>query len=95
MLSEQYDMVYFPQDNPSTPDLGPGSGQGLLAARKCAAEERGDLLRRADLELDRLRYTVRLCHEVGVFGQNQYRHASGLLAEVGRLVGKWMQRYNR
>jgi hypothetical protein len=66
----------------------------LLAARKCAPEERGDLLQRADLELDRLRYTVRLCHEVGVFGLKQYRHASGLLAEVGRLVGKWLQRYN-
>ena len=48
-----------------------------------------------DLELDRLRYTVRLCHEVGVFSLKQYRHASGLLAEVGRLAGKWLQRYNR
>lgn len=66
----------------------------LLAARKCATEERGDLLRRADLELDRLRYTVRLCHEVDVFSLKQYRHASGLLAEVGRLAGKWLQRYN-
>ena len=37
VLSEQYDMVYFPGDNPSTglrPGSGCSSGQGLLAANR-------------------------------------------------------------
>ena len=76
-------------------EIGFGFLDTLLAARKCPAEERPVLLRRADVELDRLRYTVRLCREVGLFGQKQYRHASGLLAEVGRLLGSWIKRYNR
>lgn len=63
-------------------DLG-GRGRADNARELIALMER-----RADLELDRLRYTVRFCHEVGVFSQNQYRHASGLLAEAGWLVGK-------
>jgi hypothetical protein len=67
----------------------------LLAARKCSAGERPPLLGQADLELDRLRYTVRLCHEIGLLSQKQYRHASGLLAEVGKLLGTWIQRYNK
>lgn len=63
----------------------------LLAARKSDAADRPALLRRADLELDRLRYTVRLCHELGLLSQGQYRHASGLLAEVGKLLGSWIK----
>jgi hypothetical protein len=67
----------------------------LLSARKCADQERGALLRQADLDLDRLRYTLRLCHQLGLLSPKQYRHASGLLAEVGRLLGTWLKRYNR
>ena len=67
----------------------------LLEARKCAEAERPALLSRADVELDRLRYTVRLCHEINLFSHKQYRHVSGLLTEVGRLLGTWRKRYNR
>jgi hypothetical protein len=66
----------------------------LLAARKCTEKERPALLRQADLELDRLRYTVRLCRDIGLFSPKQYAHASELLAEVGKLVGTWLKRYN-
>jgi hypothetical protein len=45
-------------------------------------------------ELDKLCYTVRPCHAVELLGQNQYRHASGLLAEVGRLLGSWIKGYD-
>jgi hypothetical protein len=66
----------------------------LLTARKTPAQGRGALLHRADVELDRLRYTVRLCRDLDLLTQKQYRHASGLLAEVGRLLGTWLKRYN-
>ena len=67
----------------------------ILAARKCTLHERPALLHQADLTLDQLRYTVRIANEMTLLGKNQYAHASGLLAEVGRLLGKWLQRYNR
>ena len=76
-------------------EIGLGFLDLLLAARKCTDAERPALLRRADVDLDRLRYTVRLCHEIGLLSQKQYRHASGLLVEVGKLLGTWIQRYNR
>jgi hypothetical protein len=78
-----------------TQELGLSVLDGLLAARKCPTRERPALLRQADVDLDRLRYTVRLCRELGLLSQKQYRHASGLLAEVGRLLGTWIKRYNR
>jgi len=67
----------------------------LPAARKCSADERPGLLHQADLELDKLRYTVRLCHEIGLLSHKQYRHASGLLAQVGKLLGTWIKGYNK
>ena len=66
----------------------------LLRARKCAVAERLDLLHQADVELDRLRYTVRLCQELGLLSLKQYQYAAGLLVETGKLLGTWVKRYN-
>lgn len=76
-------------------EIGLGFLDLLLAARKSLPKARAALLREADVELDRLRYTVRLCHDLELLGPKQYRRASGLLAEVGRLLGTWLKRYNR
>ena len=43
----------------------------------------------------RLRYTARLCYEIGLFSLKQYRHASGLIAEVGKLLGTWRKQYTQ
>ena len=75
-------------------EIGLGILDLLLTARKSPASARGALLVQADIELDRLRYTVRLCHTLALFTDKQYRYLSGLLAEVGRLLGTWLARYN-
>lgn len=75
-------------------EVGTGFLDLLLRARKCAAVERLDLLRQADVDLDRLRYTVRLCQELGLLSLKQYQYASGLLVETGKLLGTWVKRYN-
>jgi hypothetical protein len=75
-------------------EIGLGFMDLLLKARKCAVSERGALLRQADVELDRLRYTVRLCQELGLLTPKQYQYAAGLLAETGKLLGTWLKQYN-
>ena len=75
-------------------EIGLGFLDLLLQARKCEPGAQVGLLRQADLELDRLRYTVRLCHEINLLSQKQYLHAAGLLAETGKLLGTWVKRYN-
>ncbi len=67
----------------------------LLQARKCKPDERLELLQQADLELDRLRYTVRLCHETNLLSRKQSVYAGGLLGESGKLLGGWIKRYNQ
>lgn len=44
----------------------------------------------ADRALAGLRKTLLLCHEMQLLSDGQYRHVSGLTAEVGRLMGSWI-----
>ena len=77
-------------------EIGLGLLDLLLRARKCPHEERGDLLHQADLELDRLRYTVRLCHEIDLLSQQAVparRRPAGRDRQT--CSGTWIKRYNR
>lgn len=75
-------------------EIGLGFMDLLLAARKTPPAQRAALLRDADVALDRLRFTVRLCQELGLLTPKQYQHAAGLFAETGKLLGTWIKRYN-
>ena len=46
-------------------------------------------LAQADVELTKLRFYLRLCHDLGLLKSGQYRHLSEMVAEVGRLLGGW------
>jgi len=64
----------------------------LLQAGRLPKERRNEkrqLLARADLELDRLRFTVRLCQELTLFSFKQYEYCAERLVEIGRLLGGW------
>ncbi|QQO53993.1 MAG: diversity-generating retroelement protein Avd [Thiohalocapsa sp. PB-PSB1] len=64
----------------------------LIAAAK--AKDSLSSLHRADLILERLRFELRLAHDLGILSHGQYHHAAGMLAEVGRLLGAWIKRDN-
>jgi hypothetical protein len=51
-----------------------------------------DTLRAADVELDKLRFYLRLSHDLGYISLGQQRHAGQMLAEIGRLLGSWQKR---
>ena len=59
------------------------------AARGRAQEER---LARADVELTKLRFCLRLCKDLDLLQTNQYFHVSQMTAEVGRLLGGWIKK---
>ncbi len=50
---------------------------------------RASALARADVELTKLRFYLRLCRDMNVLKLNQYRHAAEMVAEIGRLLGGW------
>ena len=47
---------------------------------------------RADVDLARLRFYLRLCHELAWLSTGQYAHVSRMVAEVGRLLGGWRKK---
>jgi hypothetical protein len=49
------------------------------------------LLRQADVSLTKLRFYLRLCHDLNLFDTGQYEHVSRMVAEIGRLLGGWMK----
>ena len=66
----------------------------LLQAGRLPAGQRGEkrrLLMRADLELDRLRFTVRLCQDLELLSFKQYEYCAERLVELGRLLGGWLK----
>ncbi|MBN1220858.1 MAG: diversity-generating retroelement protein Avd [Anaerolineae bacterium] len=46
-------------------------------------------LHQADLTLAKVRYYLRLSHELGWLKPGQYAHASRMVTEIGKLLGGW------
>lgn len=46
-------------------------------------------LARADVNLTKLRFYLRLCGDLGLITPRQYRHVAEMVAEIGRLLGGW------
>jgi four helix bundle protein len=49
------------------------------------------ILLKADGTLARLRTNLRLSHDLGLLGEGQYRHVSGMVNEIGKLLGGWLK----
>ena len=54
-----------------------------------AAEGRSDLLRQANVGLEKLRYLLRLAKDLNCLSLAEYEHAAKALVEIGRMVGGW------
>lgn len=46
-------------------------------------------LQQADLTLAKVRFYLRLSHELGWLKSGQYAHASRMVTEIGKLLGGW------
>ena len=67
----------------------------LLEARKVDPIMRREVLRRADVELEKLRLNLRLSMELQYLKFPQYEYASALVVEVGRMLGAWRKAMER
>lgn len=61
--------------------------EDLVEARY--TRQKQEILKRANLRLERLRILVRLSQRLGHLPTKQYEHASRELYEVGRMLGGW------
>lgn len=65
--------------------------EALFDAQSQAGSSRIKQLRLADSHLNKVRLYLRLAHRLGWINDGQYRHVSVMVAEIGRLLGGWIQ----
>lgn len=63
----------------------------ITEANGCRGPDRLEKLREADVALDKVRHYLRLVHRWEWLSMGQYRHASQMVAELGRLLGGWIK----
>lgn len=63
----------------------------LIDANSLRGVQRTGKLMIADAELRKVRLYLRLCEKWKWITSGQYKHASGMIAEIGRLLGGWMK----
>lgn len=63
--------------------------EDLVEARYTRAK--AEILRRANLRLEKLRVLLRLCHGRKLLAHGAYEHAARELDAVGRMVGGWLR----
>ena len=61
----------------------------LIEANAQRGSMRAEKLRDADVELRKVRLYLRLSQKWDWIKENQYRHVSAMVAEIGRLLGGW------
>lgn len=63
----------------------------ILEANSLRGANRIEKLRAADAELLKTRLYLRLCDRWQWINKGQYRHASRLVSEIGKLLGGWLK----
>ncbi len=64
--------------------------EALFEANAESDKKRLAHLRRADAHLDKVRLYLRLAFQLQWLSSGQYEHVSKMVAEVGRLLGGWI-----
>lgn len=65
--------------------------EALFEAQSQGGSTRQRHLRAADAALNKLRLYLRLAHRWHWLNDGQYQHVSTLVADIGRLLGGWLQ----
>lgn len=55
------------------------------------ARKKGEILKRANLRVEKLRLLLRLCRELQYLSYASYEHAMRGLNEVGKMLGGWLR----
>jgi len=66
--------------------------EALLEAGLSSGQERREGLKKADMHLAKLRYYLRLSHDMEWLSLGQYEHVARMVDEVGRLLGGWLRK---
>ncbi len=66
--------------------------EALIEAALVKGRQEQQALARADVDLAKLRFHLRLCQDLELITLRQYRHVAEMISEVGRLLGGWRKK---
>ena len=66
--------------------------EALIEAAMAGRRGQQRALVRADVDLTKLRFYLRLCQDLELITLRQYRHVAEMVAEIGRLLGGWRKK---
>jgi hypothetical protein len=66
--------------------------ESLIEAALSGGRGRQRALARADVDLTKLRFYLRLCQDLELITLRQYRHVAEMVTEIGRLLGGWRKK---
>jgi hypothetical protein len=65
--------------------------EGLIEAVYLPPEEKKLLLKRLNIQLEKIRYLFRLGYELGLYHSPQFQNYAQRIDEIGRMIGGWMK----
>lgn len=65
--------------------------ESIIEANSSRGALRVEKLHAADAELRKVRLYLRLCEKWKWINSGQYRHVSGMVSEIGKLLGGWLK----
>lgn len=89
--AERFPKVYRSTVTQRLMDAALNFQEAILEANVYEDKIRLRHLRHADVQLHKVRLYLRLVHRWGWLTVGQYEHVSGMVAEIGRLLGGWIQ----
>ena len=63
----------------------------FIEAYYISGSEKRNKLQKANVELEKLRYYVRLCYELGFYNSTKYHSVLEKIQEIGRMNGGWIK----
>jgi hypothetical protein len=66
--------------------------EALIEAALARGRGQYRALARADVDLTKLRFYLRLCQDLELITLRQYRHVAEMVTEIGRLLGGWRKK---
>jgi hypothetical protein len=89
--SEKFPKIYRSTLTQRLMDAALDLQESLYAAAHHPGTNVAKHLYAADAQLTNLRLYLRLAHSFQLINDGQYRHASLMVAEIGKLVGSWIK----
>lgn len=66
--------------------------EGLIEAYYLPKEQKKILLKKIDIDLEVIRYLIRLGFDLGLYNSSKYKHYAGQLRTIGKMIGAWMKK---